>query len=403
MNTHRRFVVSTIVLILQLSGSANAQEKPTSAERQSLALEVTFLKGTPPAFQAVPMENAKATGGWFARFGRIRGRESNESEAPVRGVRVVSRVEEEAIRIDLSVYVGAQFFDKELPVATYLLKETERVTVSELTRFGVEPFEIAVVRMAHTTPDVPPVVNNTSSLEVVSLELLTHSLAWYQLTLRNLSNKAVVLVAIDVFAGNRLRLTGTPQGQRGEPLVEPGAVFSCKVKGVEDVLVNRYNYEPSSAPAQSIVIKSVVFADGSYEGDAEPATQFKVKTLGCRVQLRRVVALLRETMEVAESRATDPIARLIQKVYALSFDVQPSMFDDQSKSLANLDQRQKSNFRTSVQHSLHSVRQQLLEEIEEFQKSQKRPGDGIGFRAWLAATNEKYNRWLSSCERVSSL
>ena len=46
------------------------------------------------------------------------------------------------------------------------------------------------------------------------------------------------------------------------------------------------------------------------------------------------------------------------------------------------------------------IDQQLLDEIEEFQKSQKRPGDGSGFRAWLAATNEKYNRWLSSCERV---
>src|SRR5207237_7554192 len=116
----------------------------------------------------------------------------------------------------------------------------------------------------------PPVVNNSSSLEVVSLEPLTYSLAWYQLTMRNLSNKTVALVAIDVFAGNRLRLSSRPQGQRGEPLVEPGAVFSCKVKGVEDVLVNRYNYESSSAPAQSIVIKAVVFADGSYEGDAEP-------------------------------------------------------------------------------------------------------------------------------------
>jgi hypothetical protein len=403
MNTLRRLVLSTIVFVLQLSGSAGAQEKRTAAERPGLALEVMFLKGMPPAFQAVSMGNAKATGGWFARFGRIPGGKSIESETPVRAVRVISRIEEEAIRIDLSVYVGAQFFDKELPVASYLLKETERVTVAELTRFGVEPFEIAVVRVAHSNPDLPPVVNNSSSLEVVSLEPLPYSLAWYQLTMRNLSNKTVALVAIDVFAGNRLRLTSRPQGQRGDPLVEPGAVFSCKVKGVEDVLVNRYNYESSSAPAQSIVIKAVVFADGSYEGDAEPATHFKAQTLGRRVQLIRIVALLRETMEVAESGATDAIAILFQKVSALSFDVQPSMFDDQSKSLANLDQKQKSNFRTSFQYSLHSVRKQLLDEIEEFQKSQKRPGDGSGFRAWLAATNEQYNRWLSSCERVTTL
>jgi hypothetical protein len=113
--------------------------------------------------------------------------------------------------------------------------------------------------------------------------------------------------------------------------------------------------------------------------------------------------LLQEAKGIAESGGTDAIAMLIRKVSALSFDVQPSMLDDQSKSLANLDQRQKSNFRTSVQHSLHSVRKQLLDEIEEFQKSQKRPGDGSGFRAWLAATNEKYNRWLSRCERVSPL
>src|SRR5881396_2348138 len=103
MNTLRRFVVSTIVFVLQLSGSTDAQEKRNSVEQPRLALEVTCLKGTPPAFQAVPMGNAKSTGGWFTRFGRIAGRKSIESEPPVRAVRVVSRIEGEAIRIDLSV------------------------------------------------------------------------------------------------------------------------------------------------------------------------------------------------------------------------------------------------------------------------------------------------------------
>lgn len=46
---------------------------------------------------------------------------------------------------------------------------------------------------------------------------------------------------------------------------------------------------------------------------------------------------------------------------------------------------------------------QLLDAIEEFKKSHKQPRDEREFRVWLAATNEKYNRWLSSCERVSTL
>ena len=393
MKTLRRAIISTIVIaFLLVSQFAAAQQKPPSAAQPAgLALEVTYLEGALPAFQPV----GKTGGTWYGRFGRVRAWTPPEGSLPARAVKIIPRIEEGAVRIDVSIYVGAQFFDKELAVASYLLKESDKVTVEELVKFGVKPFEIAVVRVAPGNAGLPLVVDNTWSLEVVSIEHIESSLAWYKLSLRNLSDKNIAAAAIDVFAGTNLRLSGRPHGQRGAPLVEPGAVFTTKVKGVEDVLMKRYSYEPETAPAQSIVIRTLVFDDGTFEGDAEPAAQWRAGRIGYKTQLTRVVALLQESMDAADVKSGNPIEMLMGRVSALSTDVQPSLLIELSKGFPIVDQKARKSLDSSIQYSMHSVRKELLDAIQEFQKSHNQPADEKEFRSWLAATAEKYKQWLS--------
>jgi hypothetical protein len=391
MKTLRRAIISTIVIAFLVSQFAAAQQKPSPAEPAGLALEVTYLEGAPPAFQPV----GKTGGTWYGRFGRVPAWTPPEGSLPARAVNIIPRIEDGAVRIDVSVYVGAQFFDKELAVASYLLKESDKVTVEELAKFGVKPFEIAVVRVAPGNSALPLIVNNTWSLEVVSIERLESSLAWYKLSLRNLSDKNIAAAEIDVFAGTKLRLSGRPRGERGAPLVEPGAVLTTKVKGVEDVLMKRYSYEPETAPAQSIVIRTLVFVDGTFEGDAEPAAQWRAGTIGYKTQLTRVVALLQEAMDATELKGANLVEMIARQVSALSTDVQPSVIDEVSKEFPSLDQKAKTSVGSGIQYSMHSVRKELLDEIEEFQKSHNRPTGEKEVRSWLGATAEKYKQWLS--------
>lgn len=151
MKTLRRAIISTIVIAFLVGQFAAAQQKPSPAEPAGLALEVTYLEGALPAFQPV----GKTGGTWYGRFGRVRAWTPPEGSLPAKAVKIIPRIEDGAVRIDVSIYVGAQFFDKELAVASYLLKESDKVTVEELVKFGVKPFEIAVVKVAPGNAGAP--------------------------------------------------------------------------------------------------------------------------------------------------------------------------------------------------------------------------------------------------------
>lgn len=397
MKSPRRLIVSTIALALEITGVAIAQEKQPAVKPAALALEVTYLKGAAPTFQQLyaPAADGKPRGTWYGRFGRVPGWKPTDASLTVRAVNVVSHLEGDAARVDVSVYVGVEFFDKELPVASYLLREAEKITVEALTSFGVEPIDIAVVKLRLSTASPPPVVNRTSSLEVVAFEAIESTRPLYKLVLRNVSSKNVSAIEIDVFAGNALKLSGQQHGEEGRPLIAPGAVFEKRVIGAEDVLMKRQGYKPKPLPDQSVVVRTAVFDDGSYEGDPEAAAQFAARTVGTRIQLTRAVALLQKALDTLDFGSQEAAAALTREVSALSTDVQPSVIEELSNKFSALDQNKKATFGGTVQYGLHSVRKGLLDSIDEFQKSRKQPADEAELRIWLARQAEKYKQWLS--------
>src|SRR4030095_13755357 len=110
---------------------------------------------------------------------------------PIQAVRIVPFLDEEAVRITVSVLRGEKFHDTEDQVASYSVRENERVTLTALKDFGIEPFEIRVVRVAPQTSELPTIVNNTKSLEVIGIEPLISTFPLYKLTLHNLSHKNI--------------------------------------------------------------------------------------------------------------------------------------------------------------------------------------------------------------------
>ena len=186
----RRMIVPAIVLIMSsvVTGS-EAQQKEDASSPMSLALEVTFYKGMAPTYQPVPEQESSPSKMWYGRFRRIASWQGPEGSLPVRGVNIVTRRESDAIKINVSVFTGDQVFDKEEPVATYLVRENERIVTAELTRFGVQPFEIGVIKKAKVIPDLLPVKNDTQSIQVIGLEPKDSTLPFYSLSLKNVSGK----------------------------------------------------------------------------------------------------------------------------------------------------------------------------------------------------------------------
>jgi hypothetical protein len=332
---------------------------------------------------------------WTPIFERVAGFRPEPGTPPVRAVNIASRAEGDAARVDVSVFAGVRSFDKEVQVGSYLLREGERAVVKELAAFGVEPFEIAAVRPNISAPPLPSVSTRTTSLEVVGLEPTKSTIPAYKLSLRNLSTKNITALQVEVFEGSRLRLSSSPHGQQGLPLIPAGAVLETNVLGAKDTTMTRFGYEPASPPFQTIVVSTLVFEDGSYEGDPAHALRINARTAGERIQLKRAVTALKKTLDTPGLTASDAIAMLIQRVSALSDEVPPAVAEKLLDGFQNAGHTEKlASLTGTIQVTMRFVRKNLLEEIEAFQNSHQKAPEEKEFREWLTATTDKYGSWL---------
>ncbi|HEV8133018.1 MAG TPA: hypothetical protein VGP85_00005, partial [Pyrinomonadaceae bacterium] len=97
--------------------------------------------------------------------GEIVKRADKDSEQ-VSEVYITASSEGNAWKVKVSVVKG-EFYDKgQQDVATYLIREAEKVTVKEMEQFGVRPFDVAVVRVNDAAAFQPEVKNRTESIVV---------------------------------------------------------------------------------------------------------------------------------------------------------------------------------------------------------------------------------------------
>src|SRR5882724_7076683 len=132
----------TLLMISLTVSAANvfSQQAPSGASR--LALEITYYPGRNPTYLNMPGSDSKPSGGWFGFFASIASWQAPAGAPPVEAVRIISRVEGDAVRVTASVLSGSKAFENEQPVGTYLIRETGKIRIEELKNFGIEPFEI---------------------------------------------------------------------------------------------------------------------------------------------------------------------------------------------------------------------------------------------------------------------
>jgi hypothetical protein len=185
-------LIIAIAASLFFFGHSYAQPASPASE-SGLSLEVVFLKGRSPAYQAIG-SRTKKSGAWYGMFGRIPGWQLPKGALPIKAVRLVPYLRGEAVSVNVSVLRG-QYLDAESKVGSYKATENEAITVKELEAFGVEPFVIKVVRTTGYA-DLPTSQNKTTSVSVVGLEPIVARLPRYKLTLTNLSEKNISALSI---------------------------------------------------------------------------------------------------------------------------------------------------------------------------------------------------------------
>lgn len=361
-----------------------AQETQKTLVASNLVLEVTYLKGNSPASQRIGENSASKNSAWYSLFGKIPNWQPKKGDFPVRAVNIVPYFEGNSVKIRVFVFIGENFRDKEVFVADVNIRENEKKAVTELTKFGVEPFELAIVQNALTTAFLPMVVNKTNSLQVM-VEPNVSTLPSFKVKILNNSNKAVSACALETLAGERKLLSGMPQGRDGEALIAPNEIFETVFRNTLQGTKNE------SEQSLMLVISFVVFEDGSYEGDAPMAAQFLAFVVGRKILLKQAVPLWQKAFE--SKTPNESLVKLSEQLSALKMDVDENSLMELIGEFPSLSDKDKGILRIAIQSSIKGTKFDMLRALENFNANLNKTDESA--QMWLKESKERYENWLT--------
>lgn len=373
-----------LIAIALISQAGLAQQKPSEAT--ALALEVHFYPKEPPAYQPIPTTSPK--GAWFARFGHIPDWVQPANTLPVTAVNVRSEMAEGGVRVWVSVFLG-KLHIQEKNIASYILQVGEKATVKELSQVGVEPFEIALVRLTPSMAAPPQFISKAKSIEVVTMQANFSTFPSYDVVVRNVSAKSLMALQVKVLQEGRVRIRNMPQGEEGEPLALPAGAYEFKARIATRSTPAPEGYRPVVLPDQVIEISTAVFDDGSFEGESEGAIAFLGFQRGGKIQLARVLDIVRTWLD----RTDTPVESLRSELEGLNIEPDSSAVQELQTTLSKASNIDPERVKTVIQIGMKGLRDTVLAEISQFQLRNRRQGPGA-FRDWLAVSRNRYQAWL---------
>lgn len=388
-----RLVTLLALLTIGLTGSAaSVFSQPGASSPTRLALEVTFYPGRKPAYETVPGADSKPSGAWFGLFARIASWQAPAGAPPVEAVRIVSRVEGDAVRVTASILSGSKALENETPVGTYLIRETDKIRVEELKQFGIEPFEVKLIRVNATVPAVPPVVlKGVESVVVLNAMAKETTLPAYRIILRNQSSKNIVALGADIVSGGTVQITSKPRGIDGQPLIPAGKEYWLTVAAPNRAQSTPGGYVPTTPSGQEIQIKAAVFDDGTYEGDAETAALVSGYLAGEKMELPRLIPLLESALNAGDADLVKGLRNLESQVSSVGSDAEvPTV-----KSLTSKFPQGGKEIKIAIEFSATTLKSNLLKEIHTLQNEESKRLTEDLYRTWLTKTKERYEKWLS--------
>lgn len=380
------FLVSPKVLVGQESA-------PTPTR---LALEVTYYPGRKPAYQTVQVADSQKPGTWYALFGHIASWRPIAGAPVIRAVRLVPRIEGDAVRVIVSTMWGEKALNNEQRVASYLIRENEKINIEELRQFGIEPFGIKLIRVAPSLTPVPPVIlKGVASLVVINAVSVDTTLPSYRITLFNQSGKNIVGLAVDEVTGKKIETTAKPREQYGQVLVAAGKTYELQVPAPVRAQETPNGYAPGTLSNPEILIKAVVFEDGTFEGDPESAAEIKGYRAGEKMELPGLIAAVDKALTAPSANVSEALRDLEVEVSSLSSDVDPVLLQSLASEFPELGKEASRRIKIAVEVSAIGTKTKLLNDIQKLQGEGAQALTASEYREWLNKTRDLYAQWLT--------
>jgi hypothetical protein len=388
--------VPTVLLICLASSSITPFAQQNAPAPTRLALEVTFYKGRKPAYETVPGPESKPTGAWFGLFATIPSWQGPPGAPAIEAVRVVSRVEGDAVRVIVSTLSGSKALENEQRVGTYLIRETEKITIEELKLFGIEPFEIKLIRVNPNVAAVPPVIlKGVEAVVVLNSMAKETTLPSYRIILRNQSSKNIIALGVDVVAGGKVQITSRPRGIDGQSLIPAGKEYWLTVLAPNRAQRTPDGYVPSTPSEQQIHINAAVFEDGTYEGEPETAAAVKGYRAGEKMELARLMPLLENSSSASDADLPQRLSNLELQVSSVVSDAEPSIIRNLAAEFPQLGRSASQTIKSTMEVTATTIKTNLLKDIHKMQGEESQRVDAKLFQLWLDGTKERYAKWLS--------
>jgi hypothetical protein len=279
--TQQAALVSAIVLAM--TGGAAAQ--PPADAPPAIVLVTTYADG-----RAVhDIVTARRSTAWTPMFPRVASWKQPDGTLPVTAINYARVLVDGAITVTISVLRGAQH-QKEDAVATVTIKPGERRVVSELRDFGAQPVTLSLMPLAASTLYPPKVANKTAGLEVSDIEVITEPAPQYRVHVKNVSAKTALTFHFQTYRDGHRGAQGHQGNRDGQPLIAPGGIHTFVLRASRASQPTAAGWAPVSEDL--FEIDSVLWDDGTFEGDGEPVASTLMLAMGRRVQLARVIPLL---------------------------------------------------------------------------------------------------------------
>ena len=119
----------------------------------------------------------------------------------------------------VTLFRGVTGVDREDFVGIYRLGIGETKTLNDLRAAGIEPFKITLLDTVPPLPPPPAFDNDTKAIEIVSVRSENSPSPAYILTLRNLSEKSVQALGLDMTFDGRPGPIAFFKGEEDRPLI----------------------------------------------------------------------------------------------------------------------------------------------------------------------------------------
>lgn len=325
-----------------------------------------------------------------------------EAQPTVWTVRVSARPEGELWRVNVSVGMG-EFYDNGVqPVGSYALSTNERASVGEITRYGVPPLSVAVVKVLGGAARKPRVFNRTQSISVEKIE--TRALPEpYRVSLKNISSKDVVAVQINSHKYNNFSALRWQGGGRLSALIKAGESYRMEMISEDRACADADGYRPKQTDI--IEISSVVFADGSYEGTSGLAALIRAKSLGHIQPLSRVVELFNSWQDRDNLSAAEITYYFRSVASGIEEVAEPHLLNDLLSNLPDTEPDKVLALGSFLRHGQHEIKTNLLADARELEslvsKEAETQFETKIVAEWRVRTRAKYADWLAAAQAAA--